>query len=413
MSPAGQAARLAWRSVRRHRARTAIAVLSIGLGLALVVFLVSLRHGQYTQLVDRAVRLQGGHLTLEHPSYREDPSPGLAIGRAGERRRAIAALPQVERTRPVVLGQALVRSAAGACSAALVGVDPGAERGSSPLPDRIVAGGYLEEGDAGGIVVGVRLAEQLGVGPGKKVVLSVGGIDGQIVEELARVTGVFSAGSPEIDGFLVVAPLGLARRLTGLAADEVTQLAVILRDPRQAGPAAARIREIAGGADAAVRQWQEIMPEVASFVQAAMRWALFYQGLLLLLILLSVLTTLLVSVLERRREFAVLLAIGTPPGLLRLQVFAETALVGMIGCGLGLALGGGAAFAAQVHGIDLRGLLTEGMSLSGYAFDLVVRPRPTAAILLGLGGVEFAATLVLGLYPMRLAARVEPTRLLR
>lgn len=408
-----QTFRLAWRSIWRNRQRTVFAVLSIGLGLALVVFFVSLKNGQYTQLVERAVRLQGGHLTLEHPGYRESLSPNLAVGGARDLRRRLDALPGVERTKAFVLGQALVRSANGAAGVLLVGVDPAAEQGSSPLPERIVAGSYLAEAAGNRVVIGSQLAEQLRVGPGKKLVISVGAGSGQIVEELAVVHGVFSMRVPEVDGFLVQVPLDFARRLQGLGADEVTQLTVVLSDPDRMETALAEVQRLVGAEAVAVRRWQQIMPDVASFIRISMTWSYLYQGFLLLLILSSIFSTLLVSVLERRGEFAVLLALGTTPRRLQLQVFAETAMIALLGCGLGLAVGGGAASAAQIRGIDLRHLLTEGMSLSGYAFDLVVRPRPTPALLLWLGGLDFAATLALGLYPMRLAARVEPSALLR
>jgi ABC-type lipoprotein release transport system permease subunit len=310
-----------------------------------------------------------------------------------------------------VLGQILVRSAGGAVGAVLVGVDPAAELVSSPLPRRMVAGRYLADGDENVVVVGARLAEQLRVGPGKKVVISAGA-GGQIVEELARVQGVFSLGAPEVDGYLVQSPLGFGRRMFGLGADQATQIGVVLSDPGRAEAVTERIRQLAGSA-VAVRGWQEIMPDVASYIRIGMAWGLLYQSLLLCLILFSVFTTLVVSVMERKREFAVLLALGTPPRLLRLQVFAETALLGLLGCTLGLALGGACAYAAQVHGIDLRRLLPEGMSLSGYTFDLVVRPRPTLPILLWLGGLDYAAVLALSLYPMRLAGRVRPAEQLR
>lgn len=407
----GQVIKLSWRSLRRNRQRTAIAVSTIGLGLALVVFFVSLRHGQYSQLVERAVRLRAGHITLERPEARDSSAADAALGGLAKLRGEIGALPGVESTKAVVLGQILIRSAGGAVGAVLVGVDPDAELVSSPLPRRMVAGRYLADGDENVVVVGARLAEQLRVGPGKKVVISTGA-DGQIVEELARVQGVFSLGAPEVDGYFVQSPLGFARGMFGLGADQATQLGVVLTDPGRAEAATQRIRELAGSA-VAVRGWQEIMPDVASYIRIGMAWGLLYQSFLLCLILFSIFTTLVVSVLERKREFAVLLALGTPPRLLRLQVFAETALLGLLGCTLGLALGGACAYAAQVHGIDLRRLLPEGMNLSGYTFDLVVRPRPTLPILLWLGGLDYAAVLALSLYPMRLAGQVRPAEQLR
>ena len=72
-------ARLAWRSIWRHRRRTIITVVSIAFGLACVIFFLSLNEGVYAQLVDDAVRMQAGHVTVEHPEYREAPAIDLTV----------------------------------------------------------------------------------------------------------------------------------------------------------------------------------------------------------------------------------------------------------------------------------------------------------------------------------------------
>ncbi len=66
--------RLAWRSIWRHRRRTIITVSSIGFGLACAVFLIALADGVYDQMINDAVRMQAGHITLEHPDYRDAPA---------------------------------------------------------------------------------------------------------------------------------------------------------------------------------------------------------------------------------------------------------------------------------------------------------------------------------------------------
>ena len=59
--------RLAWRSLWRHRRRTLINISSIGLGLTVALVIISLSEGVYHQVIEDGVRMQAGHLTLEHP----------------------------------------------------------------------------------------------------------------------------------------------------------------------------------------------------------------------------------------------------------------------------------------------------------------------------------------------------------
>jgi putative ABC transport system permease protein len=119
------------------------------------------------------------------------------------------------------------------------------------------------------------------------------------------------------------------------------------------------------------------------------------------------------SVLERSREFALQLALGTTPGLLCRQLLGEAAILGALGCVLGLAVGGGAAGWVQARGLDLRGLYAEGLSISGLAVDTIVHAWVSPRLLARLAGLMFVATLLASLPAMRRAVRVRLAELLR
>jgi len=97
--------RLAWRSIWRKRWRTLITVGSIGLGLSVAIFFIALGEGIYAKLIGDVVRMQAGHLTLEHPGYRRAPAVDLFLRDVGGLRSRIKALPRVEQTKLIVLGQ--------------------------------------------------------------------------------------------------------------------------------------------------------------------------------------------------------------------------------------------------------------------------------------------------------------------
>lgn len=409
-------ARLAWRSLWRHRRRTLITVVSIGLGLACVVFLQSLANGMYRQLVGDAVRMQAGHLTLEDADYRDAPAVALRLRDADARRRRIEGMPGVAGTKLLVSGQGVASSATGTAGVTIVGVEPEVEARHSPLPRRVVAGTWLG-GAAGDVVprvmVGALLAERLGLAPERKLVLTTNDAAGQLTETLVRVQGIFRTGAEDVDGYLVVAPLDAARRVFGLEPDAATQLGVLLDEPDDAPAVARAIRAAIPERDVAVLRWQEVLPDLAAFIRIDRTSDSIFQGMLLFLILFTIFNTLLMSVLERTREFAVQLALGTPPRLLRLQLLFESMLLGLLGCTLGAVVGGGVALWVEAHGWDMRGLYREGLTVSGFAVDTLLRAHPTPRLVLGLAGIVFAATLLASLPPMRRAVRVRLAEVLR
>ncbi|MGD8383748.1 MAG: ABC transporter permease, partial [Syntrophobacterales bacterium] len=399
--------RLAWRSIWRNRRRTLITVLSIGFGLACAVFFVAIGEGVYAQLIDQVVRLQAGHITMENPSYRDAPAVDLWVKAPESLRSQIEKLPQVEQTKLLIMGQGIARSGSGDVSATLMGVEPSVELDTSPLVRHIIAGRYLNDDDGPWVVIGSELAKRLKLKVGKKMVLTTNDAAGNLVDELCRVRGIFETGSVEIDGYFIQAPLGFARRLFGLPEEGATQLGVVLRNPEAQESVLQEVRLMVAEQDIAVLPWQEIIPEIASYIKLDKGSNLIFQAILIFLILFTIFNTILMSVLEREREFAVLLALGTKPAQLRLQILMESAYLGLIGCGLGLLVGGLAAWAAQVWGIDLRSLLEEGFTISGFAVSAKMHARVTTGLLFGTAGLVFVATLILSLIPMHRAARLS------
>jgi len=408
--------RLAWRSVWRHRRRTIITIASIGLGLAVVIFSLTLAEGMYRQLIDDAVRMQAGHVTLEAADYRDAPSVDLRVGGVTALRERIARVPGVEATKLLVLGQGVGSTGRDSSGVSLVGVEPDVERHTSPLAKHVIAGSWFEDEAVAAtpkVLIGSLLAERLDLQPGKKLVLTSNDAAGNLVETLFRVQGVFQAGTEEIDGYLVLAPIDAARRVFGLGADEATQLGVVVDDPDDVDQVQRAVRAAVPDAGVAVLPWREVIPELWGFMQIDRVSNRVFHGLLLVLILFTIVNTILMSVLERRREFAVQMALGTAPRQLCQQLLGEAAVLGVLGCTLGIALGGGIASVIAARGWDLTSLYGDGMNISGFAVDPVIHSHVSLGLLLRLALLVFGATVASSLPAMGRAVRVPLAEVLR
>ena len=102
---------------------------------------------------------------------------------------------------------------------------------------------------------------------GKKLVLSSNDVSGDLVEELCRVKGIFRTGSDEIDAYFIQMPIKFARKLFHMPEQAVTQLGLILKNPDDQARVIKTTEKEVDANEVAVLPWQQVMPEVASYIK--------------------------------------------------------------------------------------------------------------------------------------------------
>jgi len=330
----------------------------------------------------------------------------LFINEASSLRKNVDQIPGVSQTKLLIRGQGVARTGTGASGVAVMGVEPSSEVQNSPIARSMVEGDYLEDSDDAKVIVGKNMAKRLKLDIGKKLVITTNNAAGDLVEVLCRVKGTFQTGTEEADGHLVQVPISFAQKLYGLPEDSATQMGILLEDPDEQQAVLKRLGAAKMEGSATVRPWEEVMPEVASYIKVDRGSNYVFQILLLTIILFTIFNTILMSVLERSHEFAVLQAIGTPPADLQRQVVLESTLIALLGCIGGVILGGLGSYAGNVYGIDFRGFYEDGLSVSGFSIELILRPKISAYIFARFGCFVLVATILLSLIPIRRIPRI-------
>ena len=403
-----QLAKLAWRSIWRNRRRTLLTVASLAAALTLAVYFLAIADGMYGRLLHDVLRMQAGNLTVEHRQHLDAPSIDLVLNRVPELRQQLQQLPGVSRTKQLVVGPGVATSGSGAVGVAIVGVEPAVEASMSPLLKRLVEGTYLADGDERSIIVGTELARRLELKVDSKLVLSANDVHGQLIQQMVRVKGIFRTGSVELDGHYVQLPIGFARTLFTMQKHQATQVGLLLHDPDQQEQVLGAARSVIARDQAvAVWPWQQILPELSTFMKVDKGSNYVFQIIILMMAMFTIFNTVLMSALERKREFAVMLALGTSPKRIKLQLLVESTLLGLVGCSLGVLLGSGVALAT--NGISLASVLGDGFDVAGFLVDPVLHAKLTWRTTVGLGGVMVLVTAVMSLIPMTRIEKINVT----
>ena len=162
--------------------------------------------------------------------------------------------------------------------------------------------------------------------------------------------------------------------------------------------------------------WKEIQPDLNSFILMKRGGGVFFAGLILVLCAAGIFNTLFVSVMERMREFGVLMAIGFSPAKLLALVLWESLWLGLVGLAGGVLITAWPYYYLSTTGLDMTEIYAAGeqsADVAGVAMSLVIKiglyPDNLALIAL----TALLATIASGLYPAYKAATVEPVESIR
>lgn len=402
---------LALRNLGRNLRRTAITLSAIALGLAVMVWIVVLQAGQHEDMRQGGIATLAGHVVVQDPAWQTEREPEQVVADADAIATTLAAaFPQAQITRRIWLA-GLLSSPTSSTAAAVALVDPGPEAAVHDVEEQIVDGTWLDATDDRGIVLGVGLARSLGVTLGDKVVLMGQFGQPEIQSRLFRVRGLFRTGAAEVDGFTAWANLTAGQELLGKP-HAAHQIAVHLPPGADDVAAAAEARARVPG-PAAVLHWRDALPDLWALIAIDARSNDVILGVFGLIVAIGVLNTVLMSVLERSREFGVLLAIGMRPGRIARLVLTEALVLGVIGGTLGMALGIALAYPLVTHGIDFSASMGERMEAGGVLLKSVVKGRYDVPRLSGyyVGAILFTA--LAGLYPAWQVTRFTPVEAMR
>jgi ABC-type lipoprotein release transport system permease subunit len=404
---------MAWRNLWRNRRRTLLTLSSIGFGTLLAVIFTGVQNAQFGQMVDLAARLGGGHVTLQHPEYLDTPTLSRTVHRVETLREVALRDPDVERVVTRISGFIMLSTAAQNYGAAFIAFDPEAEDETTlSLLEAVSEGEMFRSSGAKGIILGKRLAENLEVGLGRKVVFTLTDKQGEIVRDLARVSAIVHTGAPNVDAGLCMLPLDTVREVLGYEPDESIQVAVFLDDRRRADALAARLVN-AIGADVSALPWHRIQPDLASFIAMKVAGAVFFEVLIMVLVAAGIFNTLFVSVMERLREFGIMMAIGFSPRSLFGLVMLESLWLAIVGLLAGAALTAWPYYYLATTGLDISGLYGTGTEVAGVAVPPIMHVRIFSENVVAIALAVFGATLASGLYPAWQAGRVVPVETIR
>ena len=399
-----QAFKLAFRNLGRNKSRSILSALAVGVGMALLLLMVSVLEGEMTGALQNTIRLQSGHLQIRPVSYEEGKislkwedliaDPDQVAGQ-------IKSLSQVTVATPRLIASSILTLSDESKGVQILGIDPDSAA-NQPFREGMIAGEFIKADDREGILIGNILSDKLSLKVGDKVNLLVTTSNGDVNEQLFTVRAIFTTRTPGYDESTIMMPLAKAQAITATE-NHASTIFVMLQNDKDAEAVAQAIQSN----NYKVLTWREQNVFITQFEDYANAFFIVLYLIVLGITATVVTNTLVMAVFERTREIGILAAIGMKGRGIMAQFLAEAALLATGGVIGGLIIGGALVAYFTVYGIYIGDF-----GITGVLFEDRIYAHLTLENTINLAIITYIITLVASLYPARLAARMEPVEAL-
>ncbi len=383
---------------------TGISVVGVAAGVMALIIALAINNG-FRSTLQRTLLQATAHVSIL------EKQPGTGIENWRELLPRLQALPHVESAAPILYGPFFFSGPLQSEGGILKGADLHSSVHREDLQRNLKEGsldGLDKDEGMPAIVLGSRLAQAIGMTVGARVrVISPQGELTPYGPRPAyydfRVVGIFESGFYEIDRAWAFASFQAVQRVlsVGDVANSIElKVAPVEKAQEVAGLAAGVI-----GKDLAATSWMETNKQILSALKMERIVITITIGLIQLVAALNILISLVMMVMEKHRDIALLMSMGAARDQIRRIFVYQGAMIGVVGTVIGLVAGYGLSYAAQFY--HLIPLDAQVYSLRWVPFE----PRWWDGIWVGGGAI--LVSLLATLYPARSATRILPAESLR
>ena len=398
---------MAWRNVWRHPRRSWLTVSAVAFAAMVLIFMLSWQFGSYDTMINSAVSIHTGHLQVQAEGYKEKRRIGQVVDNPSAVKAILEQIPGIAAYSSRAVAFSLISSEERTYAAMVVGIEPAGEPSISTLEDLVRKGNFLSPGDENQALLGNLLARNLKVNVGEDVILIGQGRDGSIAATALTVKGIFSSGQDELDRSTMQIPLSSFQDTFAMrgAVHEVVVVCKNLDDVPLIQEQIKGALHQSSSDNLVVLDWKELMPGLVQSIQMDLISGFIFYVILIIVVAFSILNTFLMAIFERKKEFGVLMALGSKPGRLSRMILAECGFMTGLGIALGIILGMAVTLYFQSHGIAFA---DASEMLRQYGLPEKMYPELSILSVMAGAGVVLIITSFAVIYPALRVRRLRP-----
>lgn len=399
--------KIAWRNIWRNKLRSGVVITSIVLGIWAGLFVIALSAGLNEQRKVSVIENSISHVQYHHPEFLKDRNAKYVIDDIESVEASIQKDSTVLNYTKRSLVNGMASSARGGNGVVISGIDPEMEARVTTIGEKVVDGAFLSDEGRFPVYIGQALAEKMNVHVRSKIVLTFQDSESEIVAGAFRVAGIYKTVSKKYDEMNVFVRLSDLEKL--LHTDNgVNEVAVLLHDFEVIPPFVERQRS--SYPELKIEPWDEISPELGYADEMMEIFLYLFLGILLAALSFGIVNTMLMAVLERKRELGMLMSVGMNKARIFAMITFETIAIALAGGPLGILMAWLTIVYFQSAGLDLS-FYAQG--LEEFGIDPIVYPYLEFQYYWSLAIMVIIMAILASIYPARKALKMNPAQAVR
>lgn len=395
---------LAWRNIWRNRRRSFINIASVLFAVLMAIAADSFERGSYELMIDNMVKFSTGYIQVQDVMYDEEPSIDNAMLYDENLKTKLAAFEgDIEYTVPRIQNFALAATENRTRGAFIIGIDPESEDRFNNISEKLIKGEFLKDDDQA-VMLGAGLSDILGLGVGDTLILIGQGFQGASAAGMFPVKGIVKLSIPEMNNNSVYMPIGAAQWFYG-AEERITSLIVMPVNPSRTNRLTNALNQKLDREWYVAYSWQHMLRDLLKLMKMDMAGSRMITFILYIVIGFGLFGTVLTMMLERLKEFAMLISIGMKRYQLAIVCFFETLFMSFIGVIIGSVVTYPILLYFNINPIPLTGEMAE--IINDYGFEAVMPTSVTPEIFINQVVIVFFLALLIGLFPVYKVFRLK------
>ena len=399
--------KIALRNIFRQKRRTILTALAMIAGFTLSSLFIGLSDGAYGNIITMFTRNRTGHIQVHRAGYLDKPSLYETIDGYAAIGETIQGTAGVDAWTPRVYAAGLGSVGEKSTAVQVIGVDVARETQATRFDQKVVEGSVLAETASHEAVIGKGLAKILSGTVGSEIVIFSQGADGSLANDVYKIVGIAESGGDVTDRVACYLHIEDAQELFVLEG-RIHEIVVIISNINQVSKVTDAIKARLNNSTLEVAPWQVVAKSFYRAMKVDQQGDAIARWVIMLIVAIGVLNTVLMSVLERTREYGVLKAVGTKPTQIFWLVICEVVIIAIGSIAVGALLGVLANYLLSIYGITYPEEITYGgMKIKTLYAEVNARCLIIPAITVML------SAMIVSLFPAIKAARIMPAKAMR